>query len=306
MPSNQPGKLRWPRVEMWLLRRLRRHLTPSPVQRYRASGRIPWSDGYMEARQQFVAASLSDPSLMAAFARREALPAGYGLGFDERCVEYPWALARIPPDPGRVLDAGSTLNHAAVLDHPLWQDKVLHIVTLAPDGLAFWERGISYLYEDLRDLPLQDNLYDTVVCLSTLEHVGLDNSGYTRQMAHREQRPRDALLAVDELRRVLKPGGSLLLTIPYGEPLRLPTQWVFDEGRLAEVVDRFGPTSVEETFYRYDSGGWQISEQAACHDCAYVPWIMTPAAQRPPAFPVQADGAAAARAVACLKLVKPA
>ena len=39
-------------------------------------------------------------------------------------------------------------------------------------------RGISYVYCDLRDLPLRDAFYDTVISLSTLEHVGMDDEHY--------------------------------------------------------------------------------------------------------------------------------
>ena len=112
---------------------------------------------------------------------RARLPRGFGIGLDERVVEYPWLLSQAPR--GRTLDAGSTLNHAHVLDRVRPLVDELHIVTLAPEAQSFPERGVSYVYADLRRLPYRDAYFDTVVSLSTLEHVGKDNSRYGARAA---------------------------------------------------------------------------------------------------------------------------
>jgi Methyltransferase domain len=73
-----------------------------------------------------------------------------------------------------MLDASSTLNQAHVVDRFLPRIERLHIVTLAPEADAFIDRGISYVYEDLRDLPYRDSSFDSVACVSTLEQVDMD------------------------------------------------------------------------------------------------------------------------------------
>lgn len=50
---------------------------------------------------------------------------------------------------------------------------------------------------DLHDLPLAEGAFDFVVCTEVLEHV------------------RDPVRVLEELRRVLRPGGGLLLTTPF-------------------------------------------------------------------------------------------
>ena len=35
--------------------------------------------------------------------------------------------------------------------------------------------GQSYVTADLRELPFADESFDTIVCVSTLDHVGMDN-----------------------------------------------------------------------------------------------------------------------------------
>ena len=105
----------------------------------------------------------------------------------------------------------------------------MHICTLAPERECFWRRGVSYMFEDLRCLPYRDNWFDCIACISTIEHVGMDNTQlYTADSARRENRPEDALRAMREMRRVLKPGGTLFLTAPYGRAASHGWLQVFD------------------------------------------------------------------------------
>ena len=67
---------------------------------------------------------------------------------------------------------------------------------------------------DVRSLPLPGPEVDQVLLVSTLEHVGADNSGYGLAA---EPRPRLAETALGELGRVLA-AGRLLVTVPLGEP----------------------------------------------------------------------------------------
>src|SRR3954452_702969 len=76
--------------------------------------------------------------------------------------------------PRRRIDPEPSLHHRSGAP----QVDEFHIVTLAPEAAAYWSRGISYVYGDLRDLPYRDGYFDTVVCISAVEHVGMDNSVY--------------------------------------------------------------------------------------------------------------------------------
>jgi SAM-dependent methyltransferase len=271
---------------------------------------VPHSTGYEQYKEEYIARALANPSVIERFKTGAQLPIGYGIGLDERCVEFPWVLSRLGEGEERLLDAGSVLNHAFLISHPLLQSKRMYIVTLAPEHVAFWQQGISYLYEDLRDLPMRAGLYDAVVCLSTLEHVGMDASFYTHRPEDREERPGDYLKALAELKRVIRPGGTLFLSVPYGVYCDIGVMQVFDERMISRVIEAFGPEQVEATYYRYRAEGWEVSDAAACADAEYVDayfrYFSTHTGQNPEGMPREGDLAAGARAVACLVLVKGA
>lgn len=224
------------------------------------------------------------------------LPEGWGRWLDERAVEYPWFLSRLPQIPGRLLDAGSALNHQEVLCHEKLQNKALSIFTLAPESESYWDRGISYTYGDLRECCYRDDYFDWVVSISTLEHVGMNNTRfYTSDKSRNECRPESHLEALTELRRVLKGGGVLFLTLPFGRAADLQWLQIFDASGVENILDVFRPASFRELYFRYTSSGWQISCQRDCRDSRYFD-----ASQGD----TVATELAAAEAVVCLELVK--
>src|SRR5262245_16242116 len=263
---------------------------------YMRAGCVPWSPGYSEHKKWFVARAINDDHLLTTFRRGGPLPAGYGWRLDERCVEFPWALAHLRDAGRRVFDGGSTLNHAHVLEHPIVKDRTLIIGTLAPEG-QLPRANVSYLYGDLRSTPLRDGCVDAVVSISTLEHVGMDNTMlYTRDAAFRECDLTAYRQAVAEFRRILAPGGVALITVPFGKHENHGWTQQFDRRGVQDIIDAFGGRVESLTFYRYRPDGWVTATAEECAGCAYFNVHATPQ--------IDPDGAAAARAVACLRLVR--
>ena len=253
---------------------------------------VPWEEEYVHSHQHFVAEVLDSPELVELFGGGERLPVGYGVGLDERVVEYPWTLAQELH--GRTLDAGSSLNHAHVLPRFLSRVEQLHIITLAPEDKSFPELGVSYVYGDLRSLPFRDDLFDTIVCISTVDHVGMDNSQYGAGGKASDDPQAEARTALAELTRVVAPGGTLLLTVPYGRQETFGHTRQFDQAELDELVETARPNDCSISVYHYDVRGWQLSSLEEAADASFHDYL----ADRGPTE----DLAAAARGVACLKL----
>lgn len=157
--------------------------------------------------------ALDDAIAFAAAARRRGERPRHLQGppaSDERVVEIPWVLSRLRE--GRVLEVGYAFAEPAYL---------AALCRLVPSGLVGVDLaeaevpGMETVVADVRALPFDDAAFDQVLLVSTLEHVGADNEVYGLAA---ESDGESRATALKELRRVLRPDGSLLVTVPLGEP----------------------------------------------------------------------------------------
>ena len=100
---------------------------------------------------------------------------------------------------------------------------------------------------DIHNIPLPDNSFDSVICSSVLEHV------------------KDPRKAVNEIHRILKPGGSVFVMVPsiypyHSRPGHYPDYWRFFEETLTdlfadfeqvEIVKRGGYFTAMSFFFPY-------------------------------------------------------
>lgn len=175
---------------------------------------------------------------------------------DERPIEIPWALGRAR-GARRVLDAGSAFAEPAYLAAllGLGADELV-AVDLAPVDVP----GLRPVVADLRELPFEDGSFDVALCISTIEHVGFDNSVYGIE-AERED---DGIArALAELGRVLAPDGRLVVTVPTGahEEHGWFVQLEPDDWRARFAAAGFD--TVDEETYALGPDGWAAAEDVA-------------------------------------------
>jgi len=104
---------------------------------------------------------------------------------------------------------------------------------------------------DARSTGLRESVIDHVICISTLEHVGLscgvcDESGDIK--------------AMKEILRMLKQDGSAIVTIPFGSGY-MRSHRVYDRKNLSRLIKGFSVAKIE--FYCYNSGKWKKCSRAA-------------------------------------------
>jgi hypothetical protein len=265
------------------------------ITRYFLFGKKPWSIGYGEYKRRQIGRACSNAALLNAFFKNASLPDGYGQRLDERIVEYPWLFSRLKKE-GLLLDAGSVLNFDYILSNPVFKNRSVTIFTLAPEGTVN-KRNVSYLYGDLRKTLFRDNTFDDIVCLSTIEHIGMDNTLlYTADPGLKESAPDDYLKVILELKRIVKPGGRLYLTVPFGQYEHLGWFQQFDLNMVKRIIFTFEGEQSNVMYYQYFSSGWRVSTAEECRSCRYFDIHKTKK--------YDPDYAAAARAVACIELVK--
>ena len=250
----------------------------------------PFSPGYQTAKRRLITAAIDGGILRDG----QDLPAGYGIAMDERVVEYPWLFGQLTQI-GKMLDAGSSLNHDFLLQRAPLRGADLTITTLAPEKRCYWHEGFSYVFGDLRKTVFADSIFDNIASISTIEHIGLDNTMlYTGNPADAENDVNGFVPAVREFKRILKPGGSCFISFPFGKRANLGWYQVFDSEMVQRVIETFEPGSHRIEYFGYTASGWSRGTADALAE-ATVYDVHTSKGWG-------ADLAASSRAIACLRL----
>jgi SAM-dependent methyltransferase len=167
----------------------------------------------------------------------------------ERILEQMFVHTRLPPPPARVLDLGCAESTVAIEMASFGYG----VTGVDLRNLPVAHPAFKMVQADIASLPFPADAFDVVVSLSTLEHVGLGWYGSAAESStdHR---------AIAEIRRVLRPGGRLILTVPYGRPAMTPVHRVYDRILLDALLS---PFERREMVYGIRQGeSWSLSADA--------------------------------------------
>jgi O-antigen chain-terminating methyltransferase len=217
-----------------------------------------------------------------------------GFGMTERFVEIPWCLHRRGAAQV-VLDIGYThadteylqgLANIQIQDlYGLDIAPAKHITVSGPDGVT--RPLLKPVQADVRQTPFSDDFFELIFCISTIEHIGMDNTNYQPGMEDAPSQCGD-YDAIRELCRITRPQGRLLLSVPFGKYQNHGWFRQYDLDRLVRLAAASDYRLKEVNFFQYHNG-WHECHAHVLKDTTY-----------------RSNGAPAAAGLACLELEKPA
>lgn len=163
---------------------------------------------------------------------------------NERIVEQPWVFAQVGTVPQRILDVGGSESTVALSLATLGHE----VVVVDPRGYPVEHPNLTVCCERLED-HAPGRPYDIAVALSAVEHFGLGHYAGGEDAA-------DDRAAVARLRQLVRPGGRLLLTVPFGAAASADAfQRTYDLAGLEALL-----------------AGWRVEERAAAWRTTRTRW----------------------------------
>jgi len=172
----------------------------------------------------------------------------YWAATSERVVERSWLFRETAAlaSGSRILDVGCS---ESLVSFEL-ASAGFHVVGVDIRDYPLQHPNLQFLRADICDTGLQAASFDAGIALSTVEHIGLGFYGDTHD---------DATLdgAMREIWRVLRPGASLLVTVPFGRAALTPQHRIFDSDSLRSLLSRFEIEKLEFAV-KLDLRTWQF------------------------------------------------
>ena len=122
----------------------------------------------------------------------------YHLTFkNERAVEIPIVYDAVKNCSGRIHEVGNTLSYYFKVNHEI-VDK--------------YDKKEGVINEDVVDFKPKHK-YNLIVCISTLEHIGMDESAFSELNKLDSMK---TIRAIDKFKSILAVGGKVIVTFPLG------------------------------------------------------------------------------------------
>ena len=178
-----------------------------------------------------------------------------GQGLSERVVEVPWVVRSLPRAPSRVLDVGTAFAPVVYKRVLARQPQTVEVVDLAEASIP----GLRSHVADIRSLPFADGEFGAATCISTLEHIGMENTHYNIESGGRGD--------VDALRELGRVARRILVTVPAGSDQNLGWLRQYSPSTFRLRVREAGLEAMRlEVFAHEQETGWQRASEDTIGD----------------------------------------
>jgi len=168
-----------------------------------------------------------------------------------RVIEYPLIFEHLDlPRGSRILDVGCCYSllpiHLASLGYEVYGIDV--------ETYYYHHRNFKFFKRDVRRTGFPDDFFDLITAVSSVEHVGMGFSFSQLKNVRAGVDLDGDKKAVEEMTRILRPGGSIMLTVPFGKWMLRESERIYDEVHLRELLTKLRICQFE-LFYK-DGHDW--------------------------------------------------
>jgi SAM-dependent methyltransferase len=200
---------------------------------------------------------------------REAIRTPRAAKHGERVAEYAFmASYLLEHQPKKILDVGCVLNNP-IIDPLIHPESELSFLNPSLEKLV--RSQAHYHQNHLSDHTLSSD-FDLVSCLSTLEHIGFDNTRY--HVDEKDQNwdwPRcvqEFTANIERLLQLVNPSGHAIISCPYGKAefvlhpplIGVRTAQVINSQHVEALRQSKLVSRLQMTFLRLSQNGWEEAE----------------------------------------------
>ncbi|KPK99089.1 MAG: hypothetical protein AMJ95_00515 [Omnitrophica WOR_2 bacterium SM23_72] len=149
----------------------------------------------------------------------------------ERIIEIPFAIKHLSslPSGSQVLDLGCVESPTPLMEAALG----LKVTGYDFREYPYIHPNIMFKQGDICHLPFADKIFDAVVCLSTIEHLGIGFYDDPKKVEEAD------MVGMKEINRVLKDKGRLILSAPVGRKQMTGHQRIYDIASFQRLFQNF-------------------------------------------------------------------
>lgn len=174
---------------------------------------------------------------------------GYEVSVNERIVEIPFVFQNLSiVQKGHILDFGCCESKVAIELASLGYE----VTGADMNDYPFTHPNFRFIKGNFLESSIPDDFFDGIVAISAVEHCGLPDAYGSEEFSDGDKK------VVREFHRILRRGGQLLITLPFGKRqtvLGSHGQRIYDQGTLNELLHMFYITKAEY-FMGIDRKNW--------------------------------------------------